>query len=262
MNNKLKFTYLIPTVKPQYCIQTVINQISRLKEHEHEIIVISSKELVTSNKNVVFVKDEVDSGSVHALNVGYKASSGDVVFVLVDDHSIPENLLSINDYFNSESFKNKKMKVANLSAVFGGPGSIMFQKDPRYKNVEVNWTLYDNASCSATVGAGPFPIDFPYAKKYDVVCFPVMFKETIEKYLDGKIYNDRFSQCYADHWLGFYCGLIDGGNIDWGPKDIWVDSIQYYGSLVTRHEKAEQDKLVFLDLVKYGLINKKVKYNA
>ena len=258
----MKATYLIPTIKPDFCIKKIVNQIENLEKHDHEIIIISSQNINIENSNIKFVFDDKNIGSIYALNKGYKESSGDVIFVMVDDHSIPNNLLSIYKYFETQEFKNKKAKIANLTDCLGGPGYIMEQKVPAHKNSKIEWSLYSNIIPSGSIAPGPFPINFPYAKKYNVICFPVIFRETIDKYLGGVIYNEKFHQCYADHWLGFYTDyMLNQNDFNYGPKDIWLDSIPTFGNLVVRHEKQEIDKNIFLELVKNLMENKSTKYN-
>lgn len=259
----MKSTYLIPTIKPSFCVNSIIKQIESLGNHDYEIIIISSNQIISENPNVKFVFDDKNTGSVYAINKGYKESNGDVIFLMTDDHSIPANLLSIFDYFETPEFKNKKAKIANLTSALGGPGYFMYHKDPRFRNMERVWALYDNIQPNSIMGAGPFPIDFQYAKKYNTICFPVFFRETIENLLGGVIYNERFEQCYADHWLGFYCdNFLDKENLNWGPKDIWVDVIPDFSILMERHERAELDKVTFLELVKNLAEGKSTTYNS
>ena len=85
------------------------------KNYEHIIVDGNSTDrtikIIKSNKKIKFIKNKNDKGLYHAMNVGIKNSSGDIIGILNSDDIYFRNTLRlVNKYFNKHS---------NLDFLFG-----------------------------------------------------------------------------------------------------------------------------------------------
>lgn len=233
----MKFSYIIPTAKPNFCSENVIEGILKLPTHEFEIILISTGEDSFNNiPNFKFIKDTKKTGSVSAINEGYKQSSGDIIIITPDDHTVPENFLDIKNYLNSKEFNSKKIKLGNLCEWMGGPGKDVFYKKLK-KLTSGEWHV--NTA---------YPKDHTNQIPYQIIAFPVLEKATVENELNGVIFNECFLHHYPDHWLGAYSEYINKED-DIGPKDVFMTCVQNHNDLQTNFKTDPYDKEVFLKLM-------------
>lgn len=248
MKNKLKVSYLLSTAKPPQCAQWMVDYIRGFEQHEHEIV-ICSPDTSLALDGVKFVLDDRCTGGVYGFNKAYSVSDGDIVCLCSDDHALPKDFLRIFDYFDTEEFKNRNVKIANLCMWHGGPGKKMLLKRPEDQHLNGICGFWAEGE-EATRG-GVFPRGWPNAAPYEIICFPVFFRESLEKYFDNLIYNTRFYQGYADHWLGWHYGRVKGNDPDLGPPDMYIYPVGNFGQMGRpRHPGAAQDRQIFLDLVK------------
>jgi hypothetical protein len=233
-----KISYLLPTAKPSFCTQAVLDNLSLLPQHEHEVIIVSTTELDLRLKhNVKFILDTEKKGSVAPINVAYKASDGDIIVIVVDDHFIPPNFLDIERYFNEPKFKSKKIKVGNLSEALGGPGFNTYSKSRR-KLVSF-WSLDHQFRKEK----------HPNFHAYNLVSFPVIFRESIEKYMDGVVFNESFIHHLPDHWLGYYSDMING-DVGMGPTHVWFTENPRFNQMTQQKNTDEYDAQVLFKLIK------------
>ncbi|MEE3717382.1 glycosyltransferase [Tumidithrix elongata RA019] len=88
-----KISLLIPTLRPTEILQRIEEFAETNANVDYEIVVVSPF-LVTGDR-VVHVREETPSGTVAAMNLAYKKSSGEYVVYLSDDVSPAINCLSI-----------------------------------------------------------------------------------------------------------------------------------------------------------------------
>lgn len=231
----MKITYILPAHKPIHCIQNTLNSIEALPPHDYETIVVGTIPFDTNPfKNTKFILDENEMGSTGPINKGYKSSNGDIVAIVVDDHRVPLNFLEVFDYFNSEPVKSKKIQLGNIAGWLGGPGKNVFMKDiQRVTNICPMEAVY--------------PSDFLKAKPYPIIAFPIIARESVEKYLGGVVFNEMFHHRWADNWLGFYAEMLDG---DWeiGPKTVTLETNREFDTVKDK-QFDDKDKSTFLALV-------------
>ena len=246
MRNKLKMSYLISTIKPKRCAEVVVNQILSFPKHEKEIVIISPDKSWEEDKRVKFCLDDKCTGGVYGFNKGCRESNGDMVVLCTDDNYLPANFVDIYDFFSTPEFQARTMKVANICPWQGGPGKVMLFKRAEDQYLNGTCSFYEEDFAKG----GVFPRGLPNAMPYEIFSYPVIFRETLDKFFDGAVYNDRFIQCYSDHWFGFHYERFKGNDPAIGPKDMYVVPIPGFGSLRIRHDTAEQDRQMFLQLVK------------
>lgn len=165
---------------------------------EYEILVYSE----TQPPNLPYVKwipeNEQHEGCIFGYNTLYQNSTGKYIYIISDDTLLPLTLLNAIFLLESSIFKNRTYKVTSLES-----------PDPYWD--------YNNRTQMPIRGglcASPekLPIELQNEKyllpenRYSVMWFPVFAKETVEKHLNGYIYNPEFKQHYPDNYLGFFLG--------------------------------------------------------
>jgi len=239
-----KTSYLIATIKPSYCAHSLIDKIASFPDHDYEVIVIANYEFDTQDKpKVKAVLDDKDSSSAYAYNKGYKNSDGNIISILTDDIYVPDNFYKLVDHFQKLEDLNKKFKIVDLSHMYCGPGKKSIFKDGIPAPLDM-WPLY----MGDPHRAGVFPLNWPNVRPYQVFFTPAIHRETIETYLNGVIYNEKLTQGYADHWLGYYFEVLGGEEI-LPLLDIWTFPNIAYGNLVRRTAQRGTSKEAFLKLV-------------
>lgn len=247
----MKISYLISSIHGEASVKTVVEDIYNLPSHDFEIIVCSPFEVKDSR--VKWVKDDKANGSVYGYNKSYLASSGDCIVACVDDHHLPNNFLETIDFLESEVVKKLKLKIANLTFGMGGPGKIYYVKNDATKQPAKNilWPLEQI-----------FPPNFPNRRPFNVFHFPVLMRESIEKYMGNVIFNESFNHHYPDSWLGFYEELINGErpSEELGPKNVFFKEIRSINIQRPNTSFDKKDKAKFLKLVEISN-HKDLQYN-
>lgn len=162
----VNISFLLPTNQTQFDIDTVINNINYVaKDFTIEIVICSPDEIF--GDNVIWIKDTERSGCVFGFNTAYKASSGEYIYLAVDDHYFDENFwLGIRDIEQNHQAAHK------ISCLSGDDGK---------------------------------PCRLPdYCPNNIITRFPVFHRSTVNEKLDGFIYHPRFKHHYPDNWLGYY----------------------------------------------------------
>ena len=185
-------SYLLATKHDiRYSLDT-IDSILTLPQHDFEIIICSPHEIKTEDARLLWVKDDKCTGSPYAFNKAYQHSSGKYIAIIIDDVILPQNLLDILDFMESDFMSKKKFKVSNI-LWDGGPGLPTFGHDevpdgsPKGDWPVDKFTSVDVKKCP-----------------YSVIPLPVLSRDTIETYLSGHIFHPSFKNHFIDHWLGFY----------------------------------------------------------
>lgn len=170
--NKKDISFILPTNRDhEKFSKKVIDNINSLNfsDKTHEIIVVSPDEI--NGKNVVHLGEEGENnGCVSGYNEGFKASTGDYIFLCSDDHYFDFNSPSIINILKSNTFSERKYKIICLPTNNHGPCML-----PEY------------TECDAIIAR-----------------YPVFERETVEKYLGGYIYHPSFKHHYPDNWLGYW----------------------------------------------------------
>jgi glycosyltransferase involved in cell wall biosynthesis len=242
----MKISYLLPTIKPNRFALDIINDIKKLPKHNHEIVLISPDLSWSQNSDVKFVHEKEKAGTVKATNEAYKNSSGDFIVCLVDDHRFDNNFLDFLKYAFSEEVSKNKIRVGNSCVTFGRYGDVSFHKPTR---------TFSNFHPTTLV----VPQEIP-CKPYSIVCFPMVFKEDVEKHMNGVIFNESFMSFYADSWMGYFVEHHNNRCVNW-PVDVWVNVQPCNNQYVSNKEKEPEDHLTFLKLIKKFNENPDLPYN-
>lgn len=243
----MKISYLFPTIKPKEYGLQIIEDIKRLPSHDYEIILVSPDESWAENPDIKYVKENKKEGTVKATNLAYKNCSGDFVICQTDDHRFSSNFLDFIKSALSEEVSKTKIRVGNACVIFGRYGSRCYYKPTKTLETQIHPT-------SLVV-----PETIP-CKPYSIVCFPMIFKEDVERYMDGVIFNESFNSFYADSWMGMFVENQNQKEVDW-PKDVWVDVQQNNFAHVANRDKQAKDHSTFLKLIKKFNENPDISYN-
>ena len=115
----------------------------------------------------------------------------------------------------------------------GGPGKNLFYKDAQEWKGNV-WDLGPMVSATNYIKQ--------YRQSFNVINFPVLFRESIEQYLDGVIWNSSFRHHLVDSWLGLYAEHINE-NDNLGPKDIFFHANPNSGQATGRADDTHDIKV-------------------
>ena len=140
------------------------------KNYEHIIVDGNSTDrtikIIKSNKKIKFIKNKNDKGLYHAMNVGIKNSSGDIIGILNSDDIYFRNTLRlVNKYFNKHS---------NLDFLFG---SVYKHKLLHgFKPKIINWSFgfYTTHSVGffikreSQLKVGFYDLKYKYSADYDL----------------------------------------------------------------------------------------------
>jgi len=231
----MKISYLFPTIKPKQFGLTIIEDIKKLPSHDYEIILVSPDESWAENPDIKYVKENEKNGTVKATNLAYKNASGDFVICQTDDHRFSSNFLDFIKAATSEEVSKDKIRLGNACVILGRYGSKCYYKPTKTLETKIHPTslvVPETISC----------------KPYSIACFPMVFKEDVERHMQGVIFNESFHSFYADSWIGMFVENQNKKEIDW-PKDVWVEVQRNNFSHVANKEKQEKDHSTFLKLI-------------
>lgn len=156
-------------------------------------------------------------GEIYGLNWMYRNSLGKYVVICTDGTIFSKKLLTAIDVLKND-YKDKKFKIISVPTI--GQNEFFINHVP---------------------GSEHLP-------KFVIPRYPVFDKETIEKELQGFIFNPFFKHHYADNWLGYYMG-INGQNPQENRQDSGIVKLE--SNHRTNHDV--YDKSVFDMLIKYKL---------
>ena len=179
-DNVMKNSFLIATNRNyETHAKKVVDQLASFGALEDgEIVVCCPFEI--DDERIKYVKDEKQLNGNTAFNDAARHSSGDIIYILCDDHYVSPHITKGGEYLNSLTFRNRKMKIASMSS---------------------------DAPCYI----GPIP-NFPETDfiPSNVMCrFPFFTRETYTKYLNGYVFHPRFNICshFADNYLSYFLVL-------------------------------------------------------
>lgn len=186
---KKKISFLIPSSKGQDCIQKTIDSINSLNffGNTYEIAVFSKNKIIGDNV-VWFEEKHFTGGPVYGYNFLAQNTNSEYLFILNDDSLLPNNntIKLAFDEMNKMRSENKKLLITGFS-------------DRGYP-------------CILTPGEGDrmgsmlkIPINIP---RFPVARWPIIARETYEKYLDNHVWHPEHRYCSVDNWLGWWMGLF------------------------------------------------------
>lgn len=243
----MKISYLFPTIKPKEYGLQIIEDIKRLPSHDYEIVLVSPDESWSENSDIKYVKENKKEGTIKATNLAYKNCSGDFIICQTDDHRFSSNFLDFVKSATSEEVSKNKIRIGNACVTFGRYGSRCYHKPTKTLETQIHPTslvVPENIPC----------------RPYSIICFPMIFKEDVERYMDGVIFNESFHSFYADSWMGMFAESKNQKEVDW-PKDVWVNVQQNNFVHVFNRDKQIKDHSSFLKLIEKFNENPDIPYN-
>ena len=132
------------------------------------------------NERVKYIEDSNQQNGNVAFNEAAKHSVGEYIYILCDDHNVPPEIMSGDEFLNDDIFKDRKYKIGSMAS-------------------------------QATCYTGPVP-NYPetnFMARYVTCRFPFMNRETYVKHLQEHIFHPYFTICshYADCYLSYFLGI-------------------------------------------------------
>ncbi len=187
-----------------------INEISKGSKYSYEILVISEHPI--SGENVRWIPEETYSdGLVGAYNALVPHAKGKYLVYAVDDCFFDDQIYTAIDLLESYVYKRRKLKLLCVGSD-NGLGSFM-------------------------------PRGYP---KYGVYRYPIVAKDTVMRYMDGKLFHPWFKNHYADNWLGYWVVHM----FDETMVEVWNTTIHIPLDAPSYNHHNKSDENAFNALVK------------
>ena len=218
-NNYMKdFSFLISSKRDYDTFaKKTVDSIFKLKtDYLFEVIVCHPKEV--KDNRVKWIKDDKLIGANYSFNLAFVNSCGRYVSVCVDDCVVKGDIFGSIKFLQSELFKDRKFKITTLAAMLPGGFTdelTTFEKESKHKDVLVAMDCYLTPP------------------SFNVMCFPILSRETVEKELGGFIFHPRIKSGH-DWWLGAFLQMNDELGIQYNnakffnlgpPNKLKFDSI-------------------------------------
>lgn len=179
----MNINFLIPTKNEhpellKQCIDS-INYFGENSKYSYEISVYSQKEIV--GENVKWYYEHNCRGPLYGFNWLAHHTTGDYIICLVEDHRFINSFDNAIDFLKEE-YALSKYKICSLSTNDGFPVGL-----PRYgqRLGSVLKLQEDLPNCQ--------------------ICrFPVIARETLNKYLNNCVFHPEFRYHAGDMWLGYW----------------------------------------------------------
>jgi hypothetical protein len=175
-----------------------VDSIFELKtDYSFEVIVCHPDEI--KDDRIKWIKDDKLIGANYSFHLALLNSCGRYVSICVDDCAVRGDIFGSINFLESELFKDRKFKITTLSAMpfYGFTNEVtLFEGKPKHKDVLVAMDCY------------------LIPPRFNVMCFPILSRETIEKELGGFIFHPRIKSGH-DWWLGAFLHMNDEPGIQY-----------------------------------------------
>lgn len=199
-----KISFIIASKRPyeQYAKNFVDNLCNSNHSKNFEIVICHPN--IIDDNRIIYVEDDKRIGSSYAYNKAFEHSTGDYISVCIDDGILLGDIFSVIDFLESDLFSNRKFKITTLA---GGLTDELTRPEPQptYPEYLIKTNNYTT-----------FPTNC------NVACFPIVKRETIEKYL-GSLWHPRIKIAH-DWWLGSFLALNDEPIIQYNAAKFEISS--------------------------------------
>jgi hypothetical protein len=187
-----KISILISTNRPyENFAKRVVDGLCSQDMSENEIIICGTEEIL--DPRIKFIKDTVCINGPQGFNQAAKASQGDYLVVLTDDHHPPRNINDVPALLNNDYFKDKRYRIATAQS-----GGVCHTGDgcPRYLMCRFPVLTRD---CFKELGEVIFHPNFNLKSPYYADCFLSYFlgvnnNEAIEVNLELSNFQSEMPQ--------------------------------------------------------------------
>jgi len=191
MNKKLSFLITSKRNYENFAKKTVDSIYEIKTDIPFEIVICHPNEI--KDDRITWIKDNEMKGPSNGFHLAYKKSQGEYVFICVDDAIIKGDIFGVIDFLNSKVFEFRKFKITTLAGIFPNGTTNKLTKFERTPTHPKFLNLSNN---------------FINAPDFNVMCFPIASRETIENKLGGFIFHPRIKTCH-DWWLGAFLAMND-----------------------------------------------------
>jgi hypothetical protein len=174
-----KISFILPTIRPYNdWAKHVVDSIFEAPRSFDIEVLISSKEKI-KDPRITWIPEPEALGSVKSVNNLYKNTKGKYIHAACDDmiyqRQWPEVIKEL-EYLEWRSDK--------FIALAG----------------------FCNQTCYLAAWHSPHFIKSRVNPRYISARFPIISRDTIDKYFGGLIFNESFKHHYVDNWMGHWCG--------------------------------------------------------
>lgn len=215
-------SFLISTNRPyNICAKRVVDGIEQQGLLDNNEVIVCSNDPIQDNR-IVNIEDTLKINGTLGFNQAAKASNGDILVVLCDDHEVLVNT-SIENIFNNDIFKDRKYKIL---------------------------TMATHTDALRPAYLGPIP-EYPetYIIPRTPMCrFPILTRETYVN-LGNYIFHPKFnlkSSFFPDNYLSYFLYMNNEEVVQ--TKDIILYS---YQNEVQQHNNQYFDEClnIYMDLL-------------
>ena len=195
----MKISYLLATNRqktyPHVLKQAIDSINAQPTKYEYEILVYAEDEVV--GDHVRWIKEDIRRGQLYGTNLMMRYfAQGEYMVGVTDDIKFLNSIDLCIDMIESPAFANRKFKICGLAC--GGTCAI----PP--KNTRIGDVMHIKE-------------DMPQGI---ILRWPVVQKDTIDKYMNGYMVHPRLYHAAGDIWLGYYLAVMGEPAIE-GPTRIW-----------------------------------------
>lgn len=210
----MKISFLMPTNKPfNEFGNKILGSLEAADKlgYDYEVLIFSRQPISHPVCRWFDESQYPSEGAVFGYNYLYQHCDGDYIMIGVDDQQFHPSIFEIFKKLESD-FANKKFQILSAPC-----------RDKCHLNDDPN------------IGFLP---------RWVMPRFPAFSRQTIDKELNGCLFNPRFKHHYADSWLGYFMGA-NGQMAEECVECGGVMPFGYNGSFP--HDN--YDKSVFLEMV-------------
>jgi len=203
----LDITFLLPSIKDYNGFgRRVVDSIYDKSTDKTFEVIVCHPDFVDDNR-VKYVQDNKLIGTAYSLNHCAKMGKGQVSIVVVDDQILTKNPFGAYDFLQSDHFKDRKFKITTFPGGFSN-------------SISWNGVIGDSNSklCLMLKKLDSF-VEVP---RFPVMCFPIISEETLNKHLNGCIFNPILKYL-GDVWLGVFLNFNGEPGIQY--NDCWLQSM-------------------------------------
>jgi hypothetical protein len=203
----LDITFLLPSIKDYNSFgRKVVDSIYNTDSNKTFEVIVCHPDFVDDNR-VKHIYDNKRCGTTYALNHSAKIGRGKVIYSLTDDSILTKDPFGAYDFLQSDTFKDRKFKITTFPGGFGDDTSW-------------NGVIEDSNSelCLMLKKLDSF-VEVP---RFPVMCFPILSEETLNKHLNGCIFNPILKYL-GDVWLGAFLNFNGEPGIQY--NDCWLQSM-------------------------------------
>ena len=213
----MDISYLLVTKRPilEFSAKVIENIHESAKGLNYEILIYSPSEV--AGERIRWFKEKTFNGSIAGFNYLAKQAQGKYVTTTVDDHCYNFYMERALHFLESKFYEDRKIRICAVAT--GGNTCIPSPSRPHHQGV-VPHILENNVR---------------------ILGFPVISREDMNKYMDGYVFNPKFSHHWSDNWLGYWLWKTDKGHLECPNTPFYGINTQNGPTTFNKYDKEDFD---------------------